>query len=98
MKSGAGQLNGWKEIAVHMKRSVRCVQRWERTQRLPVRRHAHVHGPSVYAFREELDAWWQHQRPDSPAGPTTILMRVSGAIGSLMLYWIRLWSNPRIKA
>ena len=50
-------LHGWKEIASHFSRSVRCVQRWERNERLPVHRHNHARGSSVYAFVKELEAW-----------------------------------------
>jgi hypothetical protein len=42
MKSRTEQLDGWKEIACHLKRSVRSVQRWERNEKLPVRRHEHA--------------------------------------------------------
>ena len=56
------RLDGWKEISIYLKRSVRCVQRWERNECLPVHRHKHLHGMTVYAFRHELDAWWHGQR------------------------------------
>jgi len=59
------QLHGWKAIALYFNRSVRCVQRWERKERLPVHRHSHSHGSSVYAFREEMDAWWGKERKSS---------------------------------
>ena len=65
MKIGTQQLDGWKEIAGYLKRSVRCVQRWERNEELPVRRHRHARGVSVYAFREELNAWWEDERSRS---------------------------------
>lgn len=65
MKSRTEQLDGWKEIACHLKRSVRSVQRWERNEKLPVRRHDHAHGVSVYAFSHELEAWWQSERRSS---------------------------------
>lgn len=52
------RLDGWKEIARYLRRSIRCVQRWEKHQGLPVRRHQHVGGATVYAYREQLDAWW----------------------------------------
>src|SRR5262249_49265986 len=61
MNRDAEQLNGWKEIACYMNRSVRCVQRWERYENLPVRRHGHRSGVSVYAFRGELSAWWERE-------------------------------------
>jgi len=61
MNRDAEQLNGWKEIACYMNRSVRCVQRWERNENLPVRRHGHRRGVSVYALRGELNAWWDRE-------------------------------------
>lgn len=65
MKSRTEQLDGWNEIACHLKRSIRSVQRWERNEKLPVRRHDHAHGVSVYAFSHELEAWWQNERRSS---------------------------------
>ena len=62
MKSRTEQLDGWKEIACHLKRSVRSVQRWERNEKLPVRRHEHARGVSVYAFSHEVEAWWRNER------------------------------------
>ncbi len=61
MNRALEQLNGWKEIACYLNRSVRCVQRWERNENLPVRRHGHRRGVSVYSFREELSAWWENE-------------------------------------
>ena len=53
----SNRLDSWKEIAVYLQRSIRCVQRWERLEGLPVRRHQHRRGATVYAFAVELDAW-----------------------------------------
>jgi hypothetical protein len=50
-------LNGWKEIAAYLGKSVRSVQRWESTLGLPVRRINTPDGHIVYANREEIDAW-----------------------------------------
>jgi len=50
-------LNGWKEIAVYLDRSVRSVQRWETELELPIHRVRTADGQTVYAVREELDAW-----------------------------------------
>src|SRR6266849_1331536 len=59
-KSIAGdRLDSWKEIAAYLRRSVRCVQRWERTEGLPVLRHQHAKGATVYAYRHEVDQWWE---------------------------------------
>lgn len=53
------RLDSWKEIAVFLKRGVRTVQRWERSEGLPVHRHKHVTLGSVYAFQSEVAAWWE---------------------------------------
>jgi Tol biopolymer transport system component len=55
------RLDSWKEIAAHLKRSVRTVTRWEREEGLPVHRHLHSKSGSVYAYKAELDAWWAKQ-------------------------------------
>jgi len=52
------RLDSWKEIAAFLKRGVRTVQRWERTEGLPVHRHQHAKLGSVYALRPEVAAWW----------------------------------------
>lgn len=50
-------LDSWKEIACFLRRGVRTVQRWERTEGLPVRRHDHLKRGSVYALRSEITLW-----------------------------------------
>jgi TolB-like protein len=52
------RLDSWKEVASFFRREVRTVQLWEKTEGLPVRRQHHKKLGSVYAFREELEAWW----------------------------------------
>jgi Tol biopolymer transport system component len=51
------RLDSWKEIASYLKRDVTTVQRWEKREGMPVHRHLHDSMGSVYASREELDAW-----------------------------------------
>src|SRR5688572_7732821 len=51
------RLDSWKEIAAYLKRDVTTVQRWEKREGMPVRRHLHDKLGSVYAFRPELDEW-----------------------------------------
>lgn len=51
------QLDSWKQIAVYLRREVRTVQRWEKSEGLPVHRHYHVKGGTVYALKEEIDVW-----------------------------------------
>jgi len=52
-----GRLDSWKEIASYLGRSVLTAQRWEKSEGLPVHRHAHEKQASVYAYKAELDAW-----------------------------------------
>jgi Tol biopolymer transport system component len=51
------RLESWKAIAAYLGRGVTTVQRWEREEGLPVRRHAHAARGSVFAFRREIDDW-----------------------------------------
>ena len=55
--SSADRLNSWKEIAAYLKCSERTVRRWQE-EGLPVRRHAHRKRAGVYAYKPEIDAWW----------------------------------------
>ena len=50
-------LSGWKQIADHLGKGVRTVQRYERELGLPIRRPAGKTGGSVIATAGELDAW-----------------------------------------
>ena len=51
-------LSGWKEIAGHLGKGVRTVQRYERWSGLPVRRPAgKPSGGAVIATKVELDGW-----------------------------------------
>ena len=50
-------LTTWKEIAAHVGRAVRTVQRYERENALPVHRMTAVDHGSVMAFSDEIDAW-----------------------------------------
>jgi Tol biopolymer transport system component len=56
------RLDSWKRIAVYLKRDVSTVQRWERREGMPVHRHLHDKQGSVFAYRAELDDWWESRR------------------------------------
>ena len=58
------RLESWKSIANYLNRSVRTVRRWEADEGLPVRRHKHGKGSSVYAYQIELDAWQARHHDD----------------------------------
>jgi Flp pilus assembly protein TadD len=55
---GRGErLDSWKAIATLLGRTVRTVQRWERDEHLPVYRHVHHNGATVYAYSADLEDW-----------------------------------------
>ncbi len=56
-RASEDRLDSWKEIAVYLNRDVTTVQRWEKREGMPVRRHLHDRMGSIYASRAELDAW-----------------------------------------
>jgi TolB-like protein len=60
--SGDERLDSWKEIAAYLKREVRTLHRWEAQEGLPIHRHLHKERGSVYAYKSELDSWWNNRR------------------------------------
>jgi Tfp pilus assembly protein PilF len=76
----ADRLDSWKEIASYLRRSLRTAQRWERDAGLPVRRVG-GNGGAVYAFRSDLDAWWQRRslNGDRPASQAVATANGRGA-------------------
>ncbi len=80
---GRNRLNSWKEIAAHLDREVRTVQRWEKREGLPVWRHFHSKASSVYAFKNEVDAWLHSRRRTIVACNTVEVWQVRlGTIGN----------------
>ena len=69
------RLDSWKEIATYLKRDERTVRRWEAQQGLPVHRHLHTKGASVYAFRSEIDVWWNNGRERLDTANETATLR-----------------------
>ncbi|HEX8986037.1 MAG TPA: tetratricopeptide repeat protein [Bryobacteraceae bacterium] len=69
----SGRLDSWKEIAAFLKRGTRTVQRWEREEQLPVHRLQHGKQGSIYAYKSELEAWWESRgaklQNEAPAEP-----------------------------
>ncbi|WP_321476250.1 hypothetical protein [uncultured Paludibaculum sp.] len=51
------RMEGWKEMAAHLGRSVRTIQRWEREAGLPVHRLQVGSKAQVFAYKAELDGW-----------------------------------------
>ena len=56
-------LEGWKEIGSYLQRDESTARRWEREENLPIRRHAHRTGTSVYALPSQIDAWRAARQP-----------------------------------
>lgn len=71
-----GRLDGWKEIAAYLGRSVRTAQRWERELGLPIHRLGTGAAETVYALKEQLDAWVLRQSrfpsADLPPAPAPV--------------------------
>jgi hypothetical protein len=61
------RLDGWKEIAAYLGRSVRSVQRWEEAIDLPIQRKGSTGGEIVFAFRSEIDRWLKAGSADGQA-------------------------------
>lgn len=51
------RLDSWKEIAEYLGRDIRTVLRWEQERGLPVHTIPSGRRRSVYAYKDELDAW-----------------------------------------
>ncbi len=77
------RLDSWKEIAAYVGRDIRTVQRWERTEGLPVKRHLHQSQYTVYAFRPEIDLWMRNRLPSEP--PVQVSSPISSRRGLAVL-------------
>jgi TolB-like protein/Tfp pilus assembly protein PilF len=105
------RLNSWKEIAAYLKREVRTLHRWEAEEGLPIHRHLHRQRGSVYAYRPELEAWWNERcmrldkRADAPANrwdwrkivvASLVLLMI--LVPSVYLVKRRPWAHPEVTA
>ena len=61
-RPASDRLDSWKEIAAYLNKEVRTVQRWEKNLGLPVRRIAQGKQGTVFAYKLDLDAWWQESQ------------------------------------
>lgn len=68
-------LESWKAIAAHLRRDVRTVKRWETSEGLPIHRHRHLAGSTVYAYASELDVWRVTRRPAADPAAAGLLSR-----------------------
>ncbi len=63
------RLDGWKEIASYLGRSVRTAHRWEKTLALPVRRVEGAKADIVFALRSEIDEWREAKAKEIASPP-----------------------------
>jgi tetratricopeptide (TPR) repeat protein len=68
-RPASDRLESWKEIAAHLRRDVRTVQRWEQTDGLPVHRFRRAHRAIPYAFKSEIDTWWTERSAEITVHP-----------------------------
>jgi len=59
--SARDRLDSWKEIAAYLHCSERTVRRWE-DEDLPIHRHPHKKKAGIYAYKAEIDSWWNNGR------------------------------------
>ncbi len=97
------RLNSWKEIAAYLSTSARTVQRWEQAERLPVHRHEHASGGTVYANTDELDAWLQARTTQAEKRPQPVVStwrrlrwRIAG-LGTLVMAALAIWLIPLVR-
>jgi len=64
------RLDSWKEIAAYLRRDESTVRRWEK-EGLPVHRHRHKFRAAVFAYKSELDVWWNNSREELRAAEGT---------------------------
>ena len=88
-----------------MRRGIRTVRRWERQEGLPVHRHLHRKAGSVYAFRSEVDAWWNNRPSPADSSKEKLLSRwklrhwwaigIVLIIGLVVMVWVKPLSSGR---
>jgi len=81
----AERLDSWKEIASYLKRDVRTVQRWEKDEALPIHRQPHSKQGSVYAYRPEIDRWWESRRRELETRATRSAISRRLAVGAVAI-------------
>ncbi|OGD19080.1 MAG: hypothetical protein A2W03_11660 [Candidatus Aminicenantes bacterium RBG_16_63_16] len=68
-------LSTWKEIAAYLKSGVRTCLRWEKENGLPVHRQEGAPRSRIFAYKNELDAWFESRlgngsiQPEPVPGP-----------------------------
>jgi hypothetical protein len=74
--------------AAYLNRGERTVRRWEQTEGLPTHRHVHNERATVYAFKSEIDAWWQNRGTVLEDPTSDDQLRWAGLLRLLRPRWI----------
>jgi TolB-like protein/Tfp pilus assembly protein PilF len=90
------RLESWKEIAAYLRRGVTTVQRWEKTEGLPVHRHVHARLGTIWADRSEIDVWWarrgkgleKEEAAPRRRGRLATVLLAAGILVSVPLYFL----------
>ena len=97
-------LEGWREIAAYLNRSVRTVQRWAKKRHLPVHHPSYAKGGTVFAYKSELDCWLRikHEAPALLYLPDFIRSRKIWALvhilmAILLVFLFYYYFKPRFK-
>jgi TolB-like protein len=93
--AAANRLVSWKEVAAYLHCNIRSVQRWERGEGLPVHRHLHQRGSTVYAQPEELDRWLE-TRVSLEASRVTAPKLSTARARLQVLPFVNLGNDPRL--
>ncbi|HKV42172.1 MAG TPA: hypothetical protein VJX67_23410, partial [Blastocatellia bacterium] len=89
-RDSSARLDSWKAVAAYLGRSDKTVRRWEEKEGLPIHRLQHDKRGSIYAYKQELDEWWQLRR-------NTIIEPEQGLTGDPQTPVLpdRPWRSPR---
>src|SRR5580704_15743798 len=70
---GNDRLDGWEAISGYLGWHVRTVIRWEKQKGLPVHRVPGGKRQPVYAYRHEIDLWFQETDGGEPKATSAIM-------------------------
>jgi hypothetical protein len=96
VEPSSDRLDSWREIASYLRRDVRTVHRWEEAEDLPIHRHHHKKLATVYAYRSELDAWWNNRQSSlgnrvKKAELRNRALKVTGVSASMVVIFALAW-------
>jgi len=89
------RLESWKEIGAYLQRDARTVRRWEKEEGLPVHRHGHRRGSSVYAYPSEIDAWRAGRKVAAEPAPVRVFWRWPALAATMLLCLVMVGNGVR---